>query len=85
VAELVAVVSSLKPDNFTPKVVRKEGDYVYIEYESPLMGFVDVSESMSFNSLELIWVAYIRAHIEKNQSYSNNIALDWLLIIIFFN
>ncbi|GAB4823684.1 hypothetical protein N2152v2_010730 [Parachlorella kessleri] len=39
--ELEEVVSTLKPDNFTPKIVKKTDDYLYVEYESPLLGFVD--------------------------------------------
>jgi len=39
--ELVEVVSKLKPDNFTPQVIRQTGDYLYVEYTSPLLGFID--------------------------------------------
>eukprot|EP00475_Leptophrys_vorax_P041819 TRINITY_DN78896_c0_g1_i1.p1 TRINITY_DN78896_c0_g1~~TRINITY_DN78896_c0_g1_i1.p1 ORF type:complete len:259 (-),score=4.00 TRINITY_DN78896_c0_g1_i1:248-946(-) len=39
--ELVSVVSSTKPDGFTPTIVEQRGDYLYVEYESPLMGYVD--------------------------------------------
>nr|CAD1844352.1 unnamed protein product [Ananas comosus var. bracteatus] len=40
-AELIQVVTSTKPDNFTPRIVEKNGDYLRVEYESPIMGFVD--------------------------------------------
>ncbi|EHA8586782.1 hypothetical protein COCNU_scaffold000934G000010 [Cocos nucifera] len=40
-AELLQVVQSIKPDNFTPHVVEKAEDYIRVEYESPIMGFVD--------------------------------------------
>lgn len=39
--ELVDVVEKLKPDNFTPKIVKRTDDYLYVEYESPTFGFVD--------------------------------------------
>eukprot|EP00245_Coleochaete_scutata_P007440 TRINITY_DN22852_c0_g1_i1.p1 TRINITY_DN22852_c0_g1~~TRINITY_DN22852_c0_g1_i1.p1 ORF type:complete len:232 (-),score=43.21 TRINITY_DN22852_c0_g1_i1:389-1084(-) len=39
--ELVEVIESTKPDDFTPKIVTKSDNYLYVEYESPLMGFVD--------------------------------------------
>ncbi|XP_057805706.1 uncharacterized protein LOC131020720 [Salvia miltiorrhiza] len=39
--ELLQVIQSTKPDNFTPKIAEKKGDYVRVEYESPLLGFVD--------------------------------------------
>lgn len=34
-------VSSLQPDGFTPKIVEARADYLYVEYESPLLGFID--------------------------------------------
>ncbi|KAG0598322.1 hypothetical protein M758_12G063300 [Ceratodon purpureus] len=40
-AELVDAIKTTKPDNFTPKVVKQTDDYVYVEYSSPLVGFVD--------------------------------------------
>ncbi|MEW5298008.1 MAG: hypothetical protein WDW38_003701 [Sanguina aurantia] len=40
-AELVSVVKSLKPDDFTPKIISQTADYLYVEYESPTFGFVD--------------------------------------------
>ncbi|XP_038974403.1 uncharacterized protein LOC103697526 isoform X2 [Phoenix dactylifera] len=40
-AELLQVVESIKPDNFSAHVVEKKEDYVRVEYESPIMGFVD--------------------------------------------
>ncbi|KAK4415995.1 hypothetical protein Salat_2706900 [Sesamum alatum] len=39
--ELLQVIKSTKPDNFTPKITEKRDDYVRVEYESPIMGFVD--------------------------------------------
>ncbi|CAL9099302.1 unnamed protein product [Musa acuminata var. zebrina] len=41
IAELLQVVTSLKPDNFTPRVAERREDYIRVEYESPIMGFVD--------------------------------------------
>jgi uncharacterized protein (DUF1499 family) len=40
-AELRAVVESLKPDGFEPKIVKQTEDYLYAEYTSPTFGFVD--------------------------------------------
>lgn len=40
-SELLEVIQSTKPDNFTPHIVEKTGDYVHVEYESPILGFVD--------------------------------------------
>ncbi|KAI3940864.1 hypothetical protein MKW92_030397 [Papaver armeniacum] len=34
-------IKSKKPDNFTPRIMEKKDDYIRIEYESPIMGFVD--------------------------------------------
>lgn len=39
--ELVSVVETLKPDGFTPKVIKRTEDYLYAEYESPTFGFID--------------------------------------------
>uniref|UniRef100_A0A5B7BV46 DUF1499 domain-containing protein n=1 Tax=Davidia involucrata TaxID=16924 RepID=A0A5B7BV46_DAVIN len=39
--ELLQVIKSTKPDKFTPRIVEKKDDYVRVEYESPIMGFVD--------------------------------------------
>lgn len=39
--ELLDVIKSTKPDNFTPRIVEKKDDYVRVEYESPIFGFVD--------------------------------------------
>ncbi|KAJ7292326.1 hypothetical protein O6H91_Y285100 [Diphasiastrum complanatum] len=39
--ELVDVIKTRNPDNFTPRIVKKSDDYVYVEYESPIFGFVD--------------------------------------------
>jgi uncharacterized protein (DUF1499 family) len=40
-AELVEVVTASRPDNFTPVIVKQTDDYLYVEYTSPLFGFVD--------------------------------------------
>ncbi|XP_066368047.1 uncharacterized protein [Miscanthus floridulus] len=39
--ELIEVVTKTKPDNFTPRIVDKTDDYIRVEYESPIFGFVD--------------------------------------------
>ncbi|KAK9749270.1 hypothetical protein RND81_02G114100 [Saponaria officinalis] len=39
--ELLDVIESTKPDNFTPRIVEKKDDYLHVEYESPILGFVD--------------------------------------------
>jgi hypothetical protein len=31
-------IQSTKPDNFTPRIVEKTDDYVYVEYLSPFLG-----------------------------------------------
>eukprot|EP00268_Persea_americana_P067948 TRINITY_DN9405_c0_g1_i1.p1 TRINITY_DN9405_c0_g1~~TRINITY_DN9405_c0_g1_i1.p1 ORF type:complete len:209 (-),score=36.08 TRINITY_DN9405_c0_g1_i1:380-1006(-) len=40
-AELLEVIKSTKPDKFTPRIIEKKDDYIRVEYESPIMGFVD--------------------------------------------
>ncbi|KAF6138251.1 hypothetical protein GIB67_019421 [Kingdonia uniflora] len=40
-AELLQVIQKAKPDNFRPRITEKRDDYVRVEYESPVMGFVD--------------------------------------------
>ncbi|WVZ61361.1 hypothetical protein U9M48_011256 [Paspalum notatum var. saurae] len=42
--ELIEVVTKTKPDNFTPRIVEKTDDYIRVEYESPIFGFVDDME-----------------------------------------
>ncbi|MBA0709482.1 hypothetical protein Golax_024513 [Gossypium laxum] len=39
--ELLQVIKSTKPDKYTPKIVEKKDDYVRVEYQSPILGFVD--------------------------------------------
>ncbi|CAN6291006.1 unnamed protein product, partial [Urochloa humidicola] len=39
--ELIEVVTKTKPDNFTPRIMEKTDDYIRVEYESPIFGFVD--------------------------------------------
>ncbi|KXG37080.1 hypothetical protein SORBI_3001G003900 [Sorghum bicolor] len=34
-------VAKTKPDSFTPRIVDKTDDYIRVEYESPIFGFVD--------------------------------------------
>nr|GEW74809.1 putative reverse transcriptase domain-containing protein [Tanacetum cinerariifolium] len=34
-------IKSTKLDNFTPRIVDRKDDYVRVEYESPILGFVD--------------------------------------------
>ncbi|XP_010277371.1 PREDICTED: uncharacterized protein LOC104611836 [Nelumbo nucifera] len=40
-AELIQVIKSTKPDKFTPRIMERKDDYIRVEYESPIMGFVD--------------------------------------------
>ncbi|GBG65987.1 hypothetical protein CBR_g54966 [Chara braunii] len=35
------MIKNTKPDGYTPTIVKTTDDYVYVEYESPTMGFVD--------------------------------------------
>lgn len=39
--ELVSAVKASSPDGFTPTIVKQDGNYLYVEYQSPLFGFVD--------------------------------------------
>lgn len=39
--ELVAVVTSTKPDGFEPTIIERRPDYLYVEYASNFFGFVD--------------------------------------------
>lgn len=39
--QLESVVRTTKPEGYTPTVVRRTDDYLAVEYESPLLGFVD--------------------------------------------
>ncbi|KAE8679512.1 ATP-dependent DNA helicase 2 subunit KU80-like [Hibiscus syriacus] len=39
--ELLQVIKATKPDKYTPKIVEKKDDYVRVEYQSPILGFVD--------------------------------------------
>ena len=43
--ELVDVVEGTSPDGFTPKIVKRTGDYLHVEYESPTFGFIDDFEA----------------------------------------
>ncbi|KAG2498591.1 hypothetical protein HYH03_003342 [Edaphochlamys debaryana] len=40
-AELVEAVMKLKPSGFAPTIIDQTEDYLYVEYESPLFGFID--------------------------------------------
>eukprot|EP00879_Flechtneria_rotunda_P001011 GHRR01001147.1.p1 GENE.GHRR01001147.1~~GHRR01001147.1.p1 ORF type:complete len:246 (+),score=60.54 GHRR01001147.1:40-777(+) len=40
-AELAEVVSSVKPDKFEPKIIKHTKDYLYVEFQSPVFGFID--------------------------------------------
>ncbi|KAF7825998.1 uncharacterized protein G2W53_017162 [Senna tora] len=39
--ELIDVIESTTPDKFTPKIVERKEDYVLVEYQYPIFGFVD--------------------------------------------
>ncbi|KAB1218947.1 hypothetical protein CJ030_MR3G015137 [Morella rubra] len=39
--ELLEVIKSTKPDNFTPRIMEKKDDYLRVEYESRILGLVD--------------------------------------------
>ncbi|WJX43264.1 hypothetical protein P8452_30391 [Trifolium repens] len=41
IEELIEVIESTKPDKFTPKIVERKEDYVHVEYQSSILGFVD--------------------------------------------
>lgn len=34
-------MTRLQPDKFTPNIVKKTDDYIYVEYSSPTFGFID--------------------------------------------
>ena len=40
-AEVAEVIATLRPDGFTPRIVKQTDDYLYAEFESPTFGFVD--------------------------------------------
>lgn len=44
-SELAEVVSSVSPDGFTPKIIKRTDDYLYAEFESPTFGFIDDFEA----------------------------------------
>ena len=37
-SELVEVVKALKPDKFTPTIIKQTDDFLYVEYQSPTFG-----------------------------------------------
>ncbi|QCE02921.1 uncharacterized protein LOC114166324 [Vigna unguiculata] len=39
--ELIDVIESTTPDKFTPRIVEREEDYIRVEYQSSILGFVD--------------------------------------------
>uniref|UniRef100_A0A2P2JH37 DUF1499 domain-containing protein n=2 Tax=Rhizophora mucronata TaxID=61149 RepID=A0A2P2JH37_RHIMU len=39
--ELLQVIKSTKPDKYAPRIVEQKDDYVYVEYQSPILGLVD--------------------------------------------
>ncbi|XP_061371059.1 uncharacterized protein LOC133313676 [Gastrolobium bilobum] len=39
--ELIEVIESTTPDKFTPRIVERKEDYVRVEYQSSILGFVD--------------------------------------------
>lgn len=39
--QLVSAVQSSSPDGWTPSIVKQTDEYLYVEYESPVLGFVD--------------------------------------------
>ncbi|WJX49310.1 hypothetical protein P8452_35762 [Trifolium repens] len=41
IEELIEMIESTKPDKFTPKIVERKEDYVHVEYQSSILGFVD--------------------------------------------
>ncbi|GLJ46403.1 hypothetical protein SUGI_0977930 [Cryptomeria japonica] len=46
-SELLEVIKTTKPDNFMPQIVEKNDDYVHVEYESPILGFVDDNQGFA--------------------------------------
>ena len=38
---ITQVVSSLQPDGYKPEIIRETSDYLYVEYKSPTLGFID--------------------------------------------
>ncbi|XP_047171432.1 uncharacterized protein LOC124839602 [Vigna umbellata] len=39
--ELIDVIESTTPDKFTPRIVERKEDYIRVEYQSSILGFVD--------------------------------------------
>lgn len=39
--QLVDTVKASSPDGWSPTIVKQTDDYLYVEYESPILGFVD--------------------------------------------
>uniref|UniRef100_K7L9I4 DUF1499 domain-containing protein n=1 Tax=Glycine max TaxID=3847 RepID=K7L9I4_SOYBN len=38
--ELIDVIESTTPDKFTPRIVERKEDYIHVEYQSSILGFV---------------------------------------------
>lgn len=38
---MLAQVSTIKPDNFTPTIIKQTDDYLYAEFQSQVFGFID--------------------------------------------
>ncbi|KAE9610738.1 hypothetical protein Lalb_Chr07g0189801 [Lupinus albus] len=39
--ELIEVIETTTPDKFTPQIVERKEDYIRVEYQSSILGFVD--------------------------------------------
>ncbi|RWW77135.1 hypothetical protein BHE74_00014725 [Ensete ventricosum] len=59
-------VTSLKPDNFTPRVAERREDYIRVEYESPIMGvFVLAPPKFPHNPFLCQLCQALRSELEK--------------------
>ncbi|CAL0324564.1 unnamed protein product [Lupinus luteus] len=41
IEELIEVIETTTPDKFTPRIVERTKDYIRVEYQSSILGFVD--------------------------------------------
>ncbi|OIW21692.1 hypothetical protein TanjilG_08095 [Lupinus angustifolius] len=41
IEELIEVIETTMPDKFTPRIVERKEDYIRVEYQSSILGFVD--------------------------------------------
>ncbi|KAK4267767.1 hypothetical protein QN277_024504 [Acacia crassicarpa] len=39
--ELIDVIETTQPDRFTPRIAERKEDYIRVEYQCPILGFVD--------------------------------------------